>query len=56
MAVPAGFGESTIKIGKSHGDGKKTTEVDASFEGDGFLVFVEAKLYSPMSQADPEND
>jgi hypothetical protein len=27
-----------------------------SFEGNAFLVFVEAKLYSPMSQADPDND
>jgi hypothetical protein len=26
-----------------------------SLEGGGFLVFVEAKLYSPVSQADPDN-
>jgi hypothetical protein len=56
MAPPVGFAASTIKIGKSYGEGKKTTEVDLSFEGDAFLVFVEAKLYSPMSQADPDND
>lgn len=55
VAVPAGFEESTIQIGKSYGEGKETTEVDLSFEGSGFLVFVEAKLYSPMSQADPDN-
>jgi hypothetical protein len=31
------------------------TEVDASIEGEGVLVFIEAKLYSPMSMADPAN-
>ena len=56
MAAPKGLEESTIHIGKSYGVGKKTTEVDLSFEGEGFLVLVEAKLYSPMSQADPDND
>jgi hypothetical protein len=51
MAQPEGFEASTIYIGKTYGNGKNTTEVDLSFEGDKFLVFVEAKLYSPMSQA-----
>jgi hypothetical protein len=55
MAAPAGLEASTIHIGKSYGMGKEITEVDLSFEGDGFLVLVEAKLYSPMSQADPDN-
>jgi hypothetical protein len=32
---------------------RESTEADISFEGDGILVFVEAKLYSPLSQADP---
>src|SRR5882672_9452640 len=40
-----------IQIGKRYGDGE-ATEVDASIEGPAVLVFVEAKLYSPMSQAD----
>jgi hypothetical protein len=56
MAAPEGLEGSTIHIGKSYGAGKETTEVDLSFEGDGLLVLVEAKLYSPMSQADPDND
>lgn len=56
MAAPDGIEASTIHIGKSYGAGKEITEVDLSFEGDGFLVLVEAKLYSPMSQADPDND
>ncbi|HZR63856.1 MAG TPA: hypothetical protein VFA85_01850 [Terriglobales bacterium] len=55
IAAPDGLAASTIHIGKSYGADKKTTEVDLSFEGDSFLVFVEAKLYSPMSQADPGN-
>lgn len=54
--APRGLKASTIYIGRRYGDGKKITEVDLSFEGKGFLVFVEAKLYSPMSQADPKND
>jgi hypothetical protein len=53
---PHGLQESEIHIGKSYGEGKNTTEVDLSLEGAGFLVLVEAKLYSPMSQADPDND
>jgi hypothetical protein len=56
MAAPEGLRASTIHIGKSYGTGKETTEVDLSFEGDGLLILVEAKLYSPMSQADPDND
>lgn len=55
MVVPAGLKTSTIHIGNTYGEGKKRTEVDLSIEGNGLLVFVEAKLYSPMSQADPEN-
>src|SRR3989442_670478 len=54
MAAPDGLEASTIQIGKIYGAGKKTTEVDLSLEGDSFLVLVEAKLYSPMSQADPD--
>lgn len=53
MPAPKGLGAATIEIGKKYGVGKKTTEVDLSFEGEGFLILVEAKLYSPMSQADP---
>jgi hypothetical protein len=53
MPAPEGLGAATIDIGKKFGVGKKSTEVDLSFEGKGFLVLVEAKLYSPMSQADP---
>jgi len=56
VAAPVGFGSSTIHIGKTYGKGKEITEVDLSFEGDGFLVLVEAKLYSPMSPADPANN
>lgn len=56
IAAPHGLETSTIYIGKSYGAGKAITEADLSFEGDGFLVLVEAKLYSPMSQADPDND
>jgi hypothetical protein len=55
MAAPNGLQESEIYLGKSYGEGKNTTEVDLSFEGAGFLVLVEAKLYSPISQADPDN-
>ena len=55
MTAPDGFDGSMIHIGKSYGTDKETTEVDLSFEGDTFLVVVEAKLYSPMSQADPAN-
>jgi len=56
MAAPEELAASTIQIGKSYGTGRETTEVDASIEGDRLLLFVEAKLYSPMSQADPINN
>jgi hypothetical protein len=56
MPTPHGLEASTIHIGKSYGLGRKITEVDLSFEGEGILVFVEAKLYSPMGQSDPDND
>lgn len=52
---PEGVLSGEIKIGERYGDGE-ATEVDASIEGPGVLVFVEAKLYSPMSQADPAKD
>jgi hypothetical protein len=52
MDAPEGFTASELHIGKSYGIGRETTEVDLSFEGGGFLVLVEAKLYSPISQAD----
>jgi hypothetical protein len=56
MSVPDGLEGSKIHIGKTYGEGKEITEVDLSFEGEGFLVLVEAKLYSPMSQADPDKN
>jgi hypothetical protein len=55
IAAPDGLETAKIYIGQAYGTGRETTEVDLSFKGDGFLVFVEAKLYSAMSQADPEN-
>ena len=42
-------------IGKKYGDKGEETEVDASIEGERVLVFIEAKQYSPMSMADPDN-
>lgn len=48
---PEGVLSGSIHIGKRYGDGE-ATEVDASIEGPGVLLFVEAKLYSAMSQAD----
>jgi hypothetical protein len=56
MDAPDGFEASKIQIGETYGKGEKKTEVDLSFEGDRFVVLVEAKLYSPMSQADPNNN
>lgn len=53
---PSGFSAGTIYIGKTYGDMKDKTEVDASVEGDGTLVFIEAKLYSAMSLADEAKD
>ena len=53
---PAGFSGGAIYIGKTYGDTKEKTEVDASVEGDGTLVFIEAKLLSSMSLADESKD
>ena len=53
--APAGFLDGKICIGKRYGEDKEETEVDASIEGDQVLVFMEAKLYAPMSPADPAN-
>ncbi|MDQ3080689.1 MAG: hypothetical protein M3R07_00555 [Gemmatimonadota bacterium] len=50
-----GFVSGRIFIGKSYGEPGEQTEVDVSIEGDEVLVFVEAKLYSPMSLADEAN-
>jgi hypothetical protein len=47
----------TIEIGKTY-EGVSTgekTEVDASIETSDKLIFIEAKLYSPLSLADPGN-
>ena len=52
---PAGLPEGQIFIGKKYGEKGEETEVDASIEGKGLLVFIEAKLYSPMSLADKAN-
>lgn len=49
-------GEVTIFVGKQY-TGQKTkesTEVDASIESPDKLIFIEAKLYSSISSADPE--
>lgn len=45
----------TIHVGKSYtgASTKESTEVDASIEAPGILVFVEAKLYSAVSPASP---
>jgi hypothetical protein len=51
--LPNGLCPASIHVGLTYGTGKEKTEVDASIEGPGALVFVEAKLYSPMSQAEP---
>jgi hypothetical protein len=53
--APEGFLNGEIRIGKKYGDEQEETEVDASVEGDHVLVFIEAKLYSPMSPADLAN-
>ena len=52
--TPAGVLSGAIHIGKKYGN-EESTEVDASIEGPGALVFIEAKLYSKMSAADPDN-
>jgi hypothetical protein len=53
--APKGFLDGKIWIGKKYGEDKEETEVDASIEGDEVLVFIEAKLYSSISPADPDN-
>jgi hypothetical protein len=53
--TPEGILTGKIRIGKKYGDDEEETEVDASIEGDQVLVFIEAKLYSPMSPADLAN-
>ncbi len=53
--APEGFLTGEITIGKEYNWEKENTEVDASIEGDKVLVFIEAKLYSPISPADPHN-
>jgi hypothetical protein len=51
--IPPGVLSGAIRIGKRYGN-TESTEVDASIEGIDALVFIEAKLYSPMSAADPD--
>lgn len=53
--APLGFLSGQIFVGKRYGEPKEETEVDASVEGDGVLVFIEAKLYSTMSLADEKS-
>lgn len=53
--APSDLATAAIHIGKTYGTAKEKTEVDASIEADGTLVFVEAKLFSPMSLADEAN-
>jgi hypothetical protein len=52
-ALPKGLSPAKIHVGHTYGTGRLKTEVDASIEGPGVLVFIEAKLYSPMSQSEP---
>ncbi|MGH7944881.1 MAG: hypothetical protein ACREF9_07720 [Opitutaceae bacterium] len=52
---PLGVLEGHVIVGKKYGEKGEETEVDASIEGKGVLVFIEAKLYSPMSLADEAN-
>ncbi|MEI8289877.1 MAG: hypothetical protein WCH99_10415 [Verrucomicrobiota bacterium] len=54
LQAPESFLSGEVIIGKKYGVKGEETEVDASIEGDGILVFIEAKLYSPMSIAEPE--
>ena len=49
---PLGLPNSKILVGKRYGEKSEETEVDASIEGDGLLVFIEAKLYSSIGLAD----
>jgi len=50
--LPDGVADGKICIGSDYGAGGESTEVDASIDGERALTFVEAKLYSAMSQAD----
>jgi hypothetical protein len=52
-AIPSGIEDGEIHIGKTYGKKGEQTEADLSIEGAGVFVLFEAKLYSPMSQADP---
>jgi len=52
---PMGVLEGQVIVGKKYGEKGEETEVDASIEGASVLVFIEAKLYSPMSLADEAN-
>jgi hypothetical protein len=56
LPEPPGLAWSEISTGKTYGKGQHSTEVDLSFEGQSFLIFVEAKLYSPMSQSELDPD
>jgi hypothetical protein len=46
------FYSAEIHVGKKYGSQGEETEVDASIEANGLLIFLEAKLYSSMSLAD----
>lgn len=50
LLLPDSVRGGDIAIGRTYGT-VEDTEVDISIVGPGALVFVEAKLYSPMSQA-----
>lgn len=54
-SAPPGLIQGQVFVGKKYGERGEETEVDASIEGPGVIVFIEAKLYSPMSQADEAN-
>ncbi|HSE57588.1 MAG TPA: hypothetical protein VLA99_02710 [Nitrospiraceae bacterium] len=51
LEAPEGVLSGKIEIGRRYGE-EEATEIDVSIEGPDVLVFFEAKLYSPMSQAD----
>jgi hypothetical protein len=52
VTAPAGLTGGKIIVGEKYGKKGDETEVDASIEGEGVLVFIEAKLYSSMSLKD----